>query len=657
MIICLKPNKEKMEDVKQMKIFVTTFYITLNLFLISCVGTIKQVDPISTQAASVADKNIINYIGITKATAISNGRVEVTFPAAEGDPDELAYVIRYDGQQIPVYVFASALQPDYRGLLKHTIINLQPDTNYSFSVQVRNIKTNLESVNNLANFTKTFNNSTAKYNGITTLKNLSGADGINGIEAVWSEAERIGTAINIDEVDPIEYQVTVIDSNFLNPGDMNNENFTEPNRKVFSVQGNKRSAIINGLKAGTKYFVQARAVHHGYSIPQNASNINYKKEQNTNYLEISTYSDNLGNINFNNKSLNTSYPSGIGGLYSLILSWTAPQGNFDHYRAYYSIDSSNSDINNFLNTANVDAICNGPETEDPNILCQFVDSNLESFLLTGLETNEKYNVALAICLSRACETGKKVFSEVISHTTTPPIANFRGITSISTAKELNKLDRMYLHFDSPDFTSGNISGLIVQFFGSDINNTTPDSLNDSSSLNTSFLEAQPFNYKLDTTIEISGIDPNSTNPYCFLITPFTYNNDGTKTLHPGGLIPQCKMPQIKGPSVLEFGGIDAYECNNANGSIKVYWTTPLAGIYSHFELFYIASSPSFNFGEAFEWQNNSYYRILIDPFSEFYTITNLQLGRNYRVGVITYYNYVGTPIRSEINPNSIRCDL
>lgn len=639
----------------KINIITAALFLVTSILLSACVGTIKEADPISTKAASETDKSVGEYVGITSATAISNTRVEVTFPSAEGDADNIAYVIRYDGQQIPTYIYGSALRPDYRGLLKYTVRDLQSDSRYSFSVQVRNVKTNLESANNLAKTTKTFNNATAIFNGISVARNLSGADGLNGIEVIWPEAETRGGVVSKDEVDPIEYQVTVIDANYLNPGDMNNESFGEPRRKIYSIQGNKRSATINGLKAGTKYYVQTRAVHHGFSLPVNANNINYKKEQNTNYLEISTYSENLGSLNFDNASLKSAFPPGIGGLYSIDLTWTAPQGNFDHYRIYYAVESA-ADLSNYLNTATVDLNCQGTETANPNVRCQFVDSIFHHFLLTGLETNTKFRVALAVCLTRSCEAGKRVFSNVIPHTTTPPVAAFRGITSIETAKDIVKLDRLYLNYEPPEFTSGNISGFVIQYFGTDANNTSPISLNDSDSLNISMLDVQPFDYRTDTVIEVSGVDPSSPAPYCFLITPFTYNNDGTKTLHRGGLIPQCKIPQMKGPTVAEFAGIDSFACSPTSRQVTLYWTKPASGIYNSFELFYAVNAPSFNFGDAFDWENNFYERIIIDPSRTSFTLTNLEPGKNYRLGLISFYDFINGPIRSELNSNTIQCN-
>ena len=636
---------------------ILTIHLMLNILISGCVGTIKSTAPINTKAQVSNDKTIGQYPGIIEAVAISNNRAEIIFPPNEGDSDQIAYVIRYDGQQIPTYVFGSGIKPDYRGFLKYTVTNLQADTTYSFSVQVRNVKNNIESSNNSLRNIKTYNNATAIFNGISIVRNLSGADGLNGIEAIWPEAEIRGGVVSKDEIDPIEYQVTIIDSNFLNPGDMNNIVYTEPNRKVFSIQGSKRSAIINGLKSGTKYFVQVRATHYGYSFPYNSSNKNYKKEANTNYLEITTYSENVGNLNFDNNSLKTSFPAGNAGLYSINLNWQVPEGNFDHYRIFYSIDGK-TNLSNFLNTGNFDNSCTGIETDDVNIRCQFANSNVNNFLLTGLETNTKFNLAVAVCLTRSCESGKRIISNLKLHTTTPEVANFRGITSISLAKDLTKLDRMYLNFESPDFNSGNIAGFNVEYYGADTNNPSPIIINDLEIINPTQLDVQPFDYRLDKIIEISGINPSSSTPYCFLIIPFTYNNDGSKTTHRVGLIPQCKIPQIKGPTILDFPGVDAFVCKLQSKEIEINWSTPNVGIYSHFEIFYTSENIPFNFGDAFSWDDplSPYNRILVDSSKTKFSLSNLQPGKSYKVGILSFYDSINGIIRSENNLNIVHCN-
>ena len=340
---------------------IATFIVLLSS---GCVGTVKDADPITTKASSSTDSSVQDYPGINSATAISDSRVEISFPPVLGDSDNIAYVIRYGGQLLSTYVQAASLRPDYRGLLRYTVSGLQADSQYDFNVQARNISTGAESTNSSSKTARSFSNATARFSGITQARNLSGANGLNGIEVFWNEAEVRGGTVNKDEIDPIEYQITVIDGTSLNPGNMNDASFSEPVRKIFSVNPSKRSAIVNGLTQGRKYYVQVRAIHYGYSL--NSSDSTYKLEQNTNYLEISTYSDDIANLDFDNSSFSTSFPEGAGGLYSLIGNWTSPVGNFDHYRIYYVDKTANPSLSlsDFLNTSDVNAFCFGAEIQN-----------------------------------------------------------------------------------------------------------------------------------------------------------------------------------------------------------------------------------------------------------------------------------------------------
>lgn len=623
----------------------------LNL-LLSCVGTIKQATPITTKAASSTDSALQTYPGITSARAISDTKVEIFFPPISGDNDQIAYVIRYSGQQFATYITGSSLKPDYRGLLKYRVTGLQIDTSYDFSVQARNIKTGAESNNNASKIIKTFSNSTANFSGITQVRNLSGDNGLNALEVFWSEAEVRGGLVTKDEIDPIEYQITVINSTYLNPGNMNDTSFTTPERKVFSISSNKRSAIVNGLFAGTKYYVQVRAIHYGFSL--NSSNAAYKKEENSDYLEISTYTDDLAALNFDISSFTTTTSEGSNGLYSIDTKWTPPIGNFDHYRLYYAKNGT-ADIANFLNTAEVNSFCFGAESNNSLISCEYSDYKQNVLTLSGLEPNTKYDLMLAVCVSSDCTRSKRVVSQLINHTTTPPVANFLGISSIDSGKSLLNLDKLTLNFPKPLSTTGNINGLLVDYYGSDPTNPSPIPLNDSSITNTSTLRVNPFNYELDELLSVSGIDPTSSVPYCFLIYPFTYNNDGSKNYFKTGLIPKCHVPTITGPTNLEFKGVTTLDCAAFSSSAVLTWEKPTDGIYNKIELFYIKNSAAFNFGDAVNASDTSYTKILINSNQESLILTGLQAGATYKFGLLTRYESINGIVRSEFNTNIKTC--
>lgn len=634
------------------------------LSLSGCVGTIKDANNETTKASNSTDVAQVNYAGITGAVAISNNKIEITFPQSELDADDIAYVVRYDGLQVPIYLYGTALRPDYKGQLRFTIQDLRVDSSYSVSVQVRNVKTGIESNNTVLKQAKTFSNLTANFNGITELRNISGAEGTIGIEAFWNPADTKGSVINKDEIDPIEYRITLIDGTLLNPGSMNDSAFSDPSRKVISAGSDKRSAVIGGLQPGKKYFVQIRAVHYGFSLY--SADVNYLSERNTKYLQISTYSEDLGDINFDDSTFSLSLPPGSAGLYSLSASWAAPTGNFDHYRLYYGVQGT-SDITNFLNTQNGDVVCHGTETADNSVSCIPLSSssNLNN-LITGLTVNTSYDVILAICITSQCELGKRIISSVSSKITTPNVADFQGIKSIDPARSLANLDHIYLNFDLPNFLSGNISGYVLLYYGADPANASPLSVNDSDVVNVSGLNLLPYDYQRDTSITITGIDPLSTDQYCFKLAPFSYNFDGSKTFGDTSTVsPKCIKPLLKAPDKTIFPGIDSEvsTCDTLGLSATIKWQLPTSGVYSNYELFYLSypngqlPPPSFTFGNAIEWTTNSYERILINSTVTNYKLTGLQPGTTYRFGVLTFYSSIDGPIRSEYNSNFLQCSF
>ncbi len=641
-----------------MKLLFATLITLFLSGLIGCVGTIKDANKETTKASDSSDANKVDYVGITSVKAVANDKVEIAFPQSALDADSIAYVVRYDGLQVPIYLYGTALRPDYKGQLRYTVKGLTINTLYSFSVQVRNVKTNVESNNTVLMQTKTFSNLTANFMGVSELRNLSGADGATGIQAFWIPAEVKGSIINKDEIDPIEYRVTVIDGTVLNPGSMNDTSFVEPTRKIISAGSDKRSVVISGLQPGKKYFVQVRAIQFGYSLY--SSDQNYLTETNTNYLQISTYSNDLSSINFDDSTFSLTLPPGSSGLYALNASWNAPTGNFDHYRIYYAVHGS-TNISNYLNTQDGDSVCDGAESLDTSISClQFPSSSNINNLITGLQVNTNYDVLLAICVSLDCELGKRVLSPVYSKTTTPRVADFQGIKSIDPAKSLTNLDQIYLNFDLPNFLSGNISGYIIRYYGNDPSNTLPLSVNDSDITNTTGLSVAPFDVQTDTTITISGVDPLSSDQYCFMLVPYSYNYDGSKTFgDTSSITPKCITPSLKAPDKLSFPGIDtgASSCDLLGLSATIKWSLPAVGIYSNFELFYQNNQPSFSFGNAVDWVNTSYTRILLNPTVTSYILTGLQPGTTYRFGTLTFYSSIDGPIRSEYNTNFFQCSF
>jgi hypothetical protein len=533
---------------------------------------------------------------------------------------------------------------------------------------MRDTTSQLESSNSVKFQATTFSNPTANFVGISDVRNLSGSNGLNGIEVVWPEAQVLGSDVFKNTIDPVEYKVTVIDSTYLTPGSMNDTSFGEPVRKVISASGNQRNLVINGLKPGIKYFIQVRCVHYAYAA--NSADANYKLEENTNYMAISTYTDDLSSLHFENNSFFLSWPPGAGGLNALIGNWTAPTGNFDHFRIYYAqnADVSYSSLNAYLNNQDGDALCDEAEIANSKIFCQQADSNLTSVQITGLQPNATYNAILAVCLTSDCKKSKRVISFTQTKTTTPNFANFGGITTINTSNDIINLNTLQLNFIAPDFTSGNISGFLVDYYGNDPKSLTPSTLNDPSIANPTSLTVDSFNYLTDTSITIRGVDYSSLDQQCYLVYPFTYILGGSKQVSKTGLTPVCITPILTKPTSLEFPGFNNTDtaCNSYTSKLQkqayLSWISPTKGIYDQYEIFYIKSS-TFNFVDAISGigdPSTNYNRIVIDGSKTDYTLTNMETGNPgdvYKIGILSYYNSPLGPIRSEFNASVITCDF
>lgn len=607
------------------RIFLKILFITYLVFISGCVGTIKNANSLSTKSTTSRNKSISSYTGIESVVAIADSKVDVYFPAYSGDADQIAYVIRYSSQQIPVYIQGDVLKSvvylnanqEKVSSLKATISDLRTDTDYEFSVEVRDIVSGSESTNNVYKPVKTFTNLTARFTGIGDIANLPGVSGLNGIEVYWAEAEVRGTSISKNDIDPTSYEITVLDGSTpglaKTPADMNDTTLPASIRKVYSVPAGTRSLPINGLRSFTKYYVQVRAVHYGKSL--NATNMFYKVEENTNYLEIITYDPNKAPSIADPASLSSSYPPGPQGLTSINLAWKRASGVFDHYRVYYNIGDF---------TPTIGASC--------TINCEIIDSTKNLHQIVGVTARQTYHLALVVCKDAACSSS--VSYNQISHLTAPPvITSYAGIFSIDTAKNLATLDKLFLNVAVPDFNLGYISG--VDIFGchsTTVANCDPGNVSFLLSTTTGLSLDPSFDYTADSVIAISGIDPSSMYPYCFYSRPFIYNDLSVKTYVDAPLSStKCRVPEIKSPA---FSGFDI---DSTCELLK--WQVPSSGVLDGYEIYYRLKSSAYEASVPLTFADATYQRIIINSdISEFSTLQlPLVTGGAYDFGIRTIY--------------------
>src|SRR5690606_18218871 len=120
---------------------------------------------------------------------------------------------------------------DQYGQYVYTVSGLRVNSQYSFSVGVKNAKDGSESTTNKTLFTETFANYTADFTGISKVIPASGDLGKEQVEVEWVPAVSLGTPFAPKPNDPVAYEIRYIAAEDGKPLDLNNPN--NPAVKVF----------------------------------------------------------------------------------------------------------------------------------------------------------------------------------------------------------------------------------------------------------------------------------------------------------------------------------------------------------------------------------------------------------------------------------------
>jgi hypothetical protein len=631
----------------------------LIVLLVSCVGEIedKNPDTTKTSAGSFAP---IKFIGIDRAVAVADDKVEVYFFPGNGEAANTTYIITYDGLANPITVSGSFLVLDYRGLLSYTVTGLNSNTRYSFDVQAYDNTTKIQSESKEKRTVQTFANITSDFSGIAVAKNISGADGMTSVRIEWPEAYRGNPLLPPTERDVVEYEVSLVDSDSLNPGDLNNSLYTDPLRKVIPVPANVVSYVVSGLKPDTKYFVQVRAIHYGAT--QNSSDPTYRSEVNNKYLEVTTLSANLADLSYDPTEAAAIRASGVAGKSTIEVNWGEVTGSFDHYRVYYTVGG---DLN--LEGSYMQDDCDSLTVYGGAYRCKKLDYSLNDTILTDLIGYTEYKMRVVICQVATCTAGNRVSFNDITAKTDPPIAEFSGIDLIVPARSDTGLNQVHIGITSPDLNTGVVDGLAVKIFANpglgitqnyflNLPDLDGDGSYDDDVLNMplsttaevgSGLSVLPFDYKVASEISVTGIDPFTIETYTFLVVPYLYEGGKVK-LFEDNLNTGDITPSIITPSGVEFSGVSQASCDVAPQTLRVQWDEPSLGVYSNYELYLKNDGAVFDFG-AGKAGDASYTKVTLPKTAEEYSFAFLPAG-TYQVGAVTYLS-VGSGYYSENNTN------
>lgn len=627
-----------------MKMFNVLLMFFFSSFLVSCVGTVQDSTLPLTKIAAKPKGSII-FDGIISATPISQDKVEIFFYPASGGSSKFYYTFYVGDKPLPYTFPSEILTADYRGFLKVTITGLEPAKTYILKGAAMDQETLDTDSNNVTTPVTTFSNLVADFVGVTSASNTPGIDGIDSINVRWTHARVDYANITGNSVtDPKRYEVIAVDADRLTPGDMDKAQFggaAGRHVKIADYDPLVNEGVVRGLKSNTRYYVRVRALHASSIDDFNQPEL--KGEKNTNYLTITTLNSSLANVK-NLETLTVNKNPGLAQSSSLLLNWDKITGVFDHLRIYYI--NSLSLIPLALETG-----ANCQVNTEMAISCRKLPGNSLSTVVANLTAYETYSFILVACQNTECtmnRTGPMVSKKIV-----PTFAGFSGISSVEIAGSIPEIGKLFLRVPLPDFNQGNFDGYIIGF-----KTDNGPGYAELSEMNNPPLTISNYNYRTDTTIELTGVNYQLGGLFCFTVYPFVYAADGSKVTQINDVW-KCNVPEIKAPDKSQFPG--AVETRLDRNNITVKWNAPTAGIFEAYEVYIRKTPGTFSFTQAIAeldtppHSTTNYERVVLPWFYGEYVFENLAPGAH-KVGVRTRYLYGSfSKYQSEINQSIYNC--
>lgn len=644
------------------------------LFLASCVGKVEDANSQLAKNAESGRKSF-QFAGISKAIAISNDKVEVYFLPATGAVNDLTYLIKVNNSSTPIEVKASSLKVNNEGMYQFTVKNLNVNTEYTFSVGVRDASTGAQSDNDLTLTAKTFSNFTADFAGVSSVEPLVGTAGQNTVLVKWVPAVTLGSTYNPMPNDPIAYEVAYIAAEDGTVSDLFNNTHPaikkslNPSEITSSTGGTiERERQVTGLIPGKQYFFRVRSIHKSYGTYQN--NPGYKYELNNKIIAVTTL-DSGGLFDWDTNSLRASTPDKDLGLTSIDLEWSSAVGPFENYRVYnYKLGTSDEDED--LVRQRIPEEIDSSVIDPLNTAGDYRTAGAEEFStrIGSLDQYDYYLAFVVACRSMTCGEGERLVGSPVFYRVTPKLASFSGILNIASPQDINNLNQVTINFDAPVIETGYINGFDIYCYDSETD-TSPTKLvyntaNTSGKASCNGLvrvDPNPNDYAGYGNINQVRINGNffddgetiADKEYCFSAVPtITGNNYSVNDVD--NAIIKCITPIVRVPTVEQFPGV-INACNTGADYITVGWNAPSGGIYDKYAVFYKEKN-----GEVFKFSdalNNDPDYIMQDNIvatTYTYTIPNLIPGKIYQFGVLPYID--GTePIYADINTGLGECKI
>lgn len=409
----------------------TLFIFILSFLLFSCVGTVEDKNPQASKNLSSGSVDV-SFSGVTEVVPISDDKIEVYFYPATGNAADMTYRIYVNDSGTPVEVKGDSLFINNYGQYVYTISGLRVNSEYSFSVGVKNAKDGSESTVNKSLSAKTFSNYTADFNGITKVTPASGDLGKEEVIVEWIPAVSLGSPFSPKPNDPVAYEVRYISAEDGTPTDLRNINnsFVVSATLPASLSSNpqlstERNRRITGLSPDQKYYFMVRAIHKSY-VDYFETETGYKTEQNNKVLAVTTLSD-TGLFDWDSSSVSYETPLGELALSRMDLNWKSATGPFKNYRAYYIKVGEASDALSTVeaNPATLDAVTIDSMNSSNDYTV--VDPGSNSHRISGLDSYAYYRAAIVACVTDACTQGSRLIGDEVFFRVIPDIAPFSGV--------------------------------------------------------------------------------------------------------------------------------------------------------------------------------------------------------------------------------------
>ena len=635
---------------KELMIFAFILFLS-----IGCVGTVEEAKQ-NYSKINDAPVSAITFAGIFNAVAISDSRIEVFFYPASGGSGKYTYDILVGNSPFPASIPSDVLKPDFRGLLKYTVSGLDRLTSVMVKVEVRDKNSDIQSNSRVIKEVTTFDNMVADFNGISSASNTPGQDGKDSIKVRWTPARTSG-GLSKKEWDPKSYEIVIVDAEKLTPNDMDVTTYGPADgRYVFGLNHDSsvNEYIVRGLPSERRFYVRMRAIHE--NSVYDMYNPRKRSELNTNYVTIATLSSDLADLDFQTDSFAVALAPGEQGLNAISASWIAAKGVFDHYRIYYSEEGGG------VASGRLTSLCLSPflSPVGETVYCKKADFKTTTTPVTGLKPYTKYEMVLVLCATSSCLPAERVLAPVRTILTDPNTPTFNGLREILVARSLDELGNLYLKFDPPNFSNGYFDGLIIKMrrtqdnTGGDVEVTTGS--NPVFNLNYNFLS--------ENQITLRGIDYLTTDPYCFTLYPFKWDNDGITRREFPNDVWKCVTPKPEASTAEQFAGLGAGYTEDDR--VTLLWDAPSSGVFTYYELFWNKQpGGNFNWGDAIGQAGNNFNfsnfgRKLITPDQTSTVLSGFSNGE-YTFGMITYFTYVtddgNVVLRSETNTGIKKCTI